>query len=127
MIHSVEDALLTVTRSLPAQNSNNNSSAIDLLTASPEWVSRHTNLLFNIPATTTATGQTITVTFQDSADNSSFADVSGLTFTQETTGAGIQKLVVNPKSVRRYIKYVGTVGTGPQIVGVSAVGVKKTV
>lgn len=64
---------------------------------------------------------------QDSADNSSFADVSGLTFTQETTGAGIQKLVINPKSVRRYIKYVGTIGTGPQIVGVSLAGVKKTI
>lgn len=64
---------------------------------------------------------------QDSADNSSFADVSGLTFTQETTGAGIQKLVFNPKSVRRYIKYVGTIGTGPQIVGVSLQGVKKTI
>lgn len=64
---------------------------------------------------------------QDSADNSSFADVSGLTFTQETTGAGIQKLVFNPKSVRRYIKYVGTIGAGPQIVGVSLAGVKKTI
>lgn len=64
---------------------------------------------------------------QDSADNSSFADVSGATFTQETTTAGIQRLVLNPKSVRRYIKYVGTVVTGPQVVGVSMVGVKKTV
>ena len=64
---------------------------------------------------------------QDSADNSSFADVSGLTFAQSTTTADIQKLVVNPKSVRRYIRYVGTVGTGPQVVGVSFAGVKKTV
>lgn len=64
---------------------------------------------------------------QDSANNSSFADVSGLTFTQETTTAGIQKLVVQSKRVRRYIRYVGTVGTGPQVVSVSMVGVKKTV
>lgn len=64
---------------------------------------------------------------QDSADNVTFNDVSGLAFTQETTGAGIQKLVVNPKSVRRYIKYVGTIVTGPQIVGVSLQGVKKTI
>lgn len=64
---------------------------------------------------------------QDSADNSAFADVAGLTFTQETTTAGIQKMVVNPKSVRRYIRYLGTVGTGPQVVGVSMAGVKKTV
>lgn len=64
---------------------------------------------------------------QDSADNSSFADVSGLTFTQETTTAGTQKISFDRKLVRRYIKYVGTVGTGPQVVGVTAVGFKKTV
>lgn len=64
---------------------------------------------------------------QDSADNSSFADVSGLSFTQETTTAGIQKLVVQSKQVRRYIKYVGTVVTGPQVVSVSMAGVKKSV
>lgn len=64
---------------------------------------------------------------QDSANNSSFADISGLAFTQETTTAGIQKLVVQSKQVRRYIKYVGTVGTGPQVVSVSMVGVKKSV
>lgn len=64
---------------------------------------------------------------QDSADNSSFADVAGLAFAQETTAVGIQKLVVNPKSVRRYIRYLGTIVTGPQIVGVSVAGVKKSV
>ena len=64
---------------------------------------------------------------QDSADNSSFADVAGLTFTQSTTGADIKSLVVQSKQVRRYIKYVGTVVTGPQVVGVTMVGVKKTV
>ncbi len=35
--------------------------------------------------------------------------------------------MINPKSVRRYIKYVGTIVTGPQIVGVSLQGVKKTI
>ena len=108
MIHSVEDALLSITRSLPAQNTNNNSSAIDLLTASPEWASRHTNLLFNIPATTTATGQTITVTFQDSADNSSFAAITGLS-TIVLTGASnataaLERVVVLPTYVRRYVR-----------------------
>jgi hypothetical protein len=64
---------------------------------------------------------------QDSADNSSFADVAGLTFTQSTTTADIKSLVVQSKQVRRYIKYVGTVGTGPQVVSVSMTGVKKSV
>lgn len=74
----------------------------------------------------TSTG-TLDGKIQDSADNSSFADVSGLTFTQSTTTADIQALVVQSKHVRRYIKYVGTVGTGPQVVGVSLSGVKKSV
>lgn len=64
---------------------------------------------------------------QDSADNASFADVSGLTFTQSTTTADIKTLVVQSKHVRRYIKYVGTVVTGPQVVCVTMTGVKKSV
>ena len=74
----------------------------------------------------TGTG-TLDGKIQDSADNSSFADVSGLAFTQSTTTADIQRMVVQSKQVRRYIKYVGTVVTGPQVVGVSMTGVKKSV
>ena len=74
----------------------------------------------------TGTG-TLDGKIQDSADNSSFADVAGATFTQSTTTADIQSLVVQSKQVRRYIKYVGTVDTGPQVVGVSMSGVKKSV
>ena len=74
----------------------------------------------------TSTG-TLDGKIQDSANNSSFADVAGATFTQSTTTADIQALVVQSKQVRRYIKYVGTVGTGPQVVGVSMSGVKKSV
>lgn len=64
---------------------------------------------------------------QDSADNSSWADVAGLTFAQSTTTADVKSLVVQSKQVRRYIRYVGTVGTGPQVVGVTMTGVKKSV
>lgn len=74
----------------------------------------------------TGTG-TLDGKIQDSADNSSFADVAGLTFAQSTTTDDIQSLVVQSKQVRRYIKYVGTIVTGPQVVGVSMTGVKKSV
>lgn len=74
----------------------------------------------------TSTG-TLDGKIQDSADNSSFADVAGLTFTQSTTTADVKSLVLQSKQVRRYVKYVGTVGTGPQVVGVTISGVKKTV
>ena len=74
----------------------------------------------------TSTG-TLDGKIQDSADNSSFADVSGATFTQSTTTADVKTLVLQSKQVRRYIKYVGTVVTGPQVVGVTMTGVKKRV
>lgn len=94
------------------------STGIDLIEYdSPVVVTQHKGL-----GTGTLDGK-----IQDSADNSSFADVAGLTFAQETTAVGIQKLAVNPKSVRRYIRYLGTIVTGPQIVGVSVAGVKKSV
>ena len=64
---------------------------------------------------------------QDSADNSAFADVAGLTFTQSTTTADTKTLVIQSKQVRRYVRYLGTVGTGPQVVGVTMSGVKKSV
>ena len=70
---------------------------------------------------------TLTGKIQDSANNSSWADVTGAVFVASTTTADIQSLVVQSKQVRRYIKYVGTVVTGPQVVGVSMTGVKKSV
>lgn len=71
---------------------------------------------------------TIDGKIQDSADGSSgWADVSGATFTQSTTTADCKVLALNPKGIRRYIRYVGTVVTGPQLVGVSLAGAKKSV
>lgn len=64
---------------------------------------------------------------QDSADNTTFADVSGAVFAQKTTTAGTQALVINTASVRRYIRYVGTVVTGPQLLAVTATGFRKLI
>lgn len=58
------------------------------------------------------TGTDVTVKIQDSADNSSFADVTGLTFTQTTTAPGSQRLATAAgATVRRYLRAV-TVTTG---------------
>jgi hypothetical protein len=59
------------------------------------------------------TGTDVTVKLQDSADNSSFADVAGAAFTQITGGApSYQRLVVsNAANVRRYLR-ASTVTTG---------------
>jgi hypothetical protein len=54
------------------------------------------------------TGTSVTVKIQDSADNVTFADVTGLTFTAATV-AGAQRLqTLNNATVRRYVRAVTT-------------------
>lgn len=61
---------------------------------------------------TAFTGTDVTVKVQDSADNASFADVTGLTFTQTTAGHTFQRIATtNTATIRRYVRAV-TVTTG---------------
>jgi hypothetical protein len=65
---------------------------------------------------------------QDSADGSTdWQDVTGGGFTSVTTTAAIESKVLNRAAIRRYVRYVGTIVTGPQVVGVVAIGVPKSV
>lgn len=58
------------------------------------------------------TGTDATVKIQDSADNASFADVTGLTFAQTTTAPGTQRIATaSGATIRRYVRAV-TVTTG---------------
>jgi hypothetical protein len=50
------------------------------------------------------------VKIQDSADNSTFADVSGYTLTQVTTTDSLQSLSIDKRLVRRYVRAVFTIG-----------------
>lgn len=63
------------------------------------------------------TSPTLDVKIQDSADNSAFADVAGLTFTQVTASNNSQILRIeglNTATRRRYLRAVGTIaGTSP--------------
>jgi hypothetical protein len=64
---------------------------------------------------------------QDSADGSTgWVDVAGATFVQSTTTADIQKIVFAAKSTRRFIRYIGTIVTGPQNLSVILIGLKKS-
>ena len=86
-------------------------------------------VILNSSAATAGSSPTLDVKIQDSADNSSFADVSGLTFTQVTDAASVQLLRV-PKSVRRYVRAIGTIGgtSSPAFTyGLALVGIKKTI
>lgn len=75
----------------------------------------------------TGTSPTLDVTIEDSADNSSFAAITGAAFTQVTGTASAQKLVVNKDSARRYVRVKYTIGgTTPSFTfSVNAVGVTK--
>lgn len=62
------------------------------------------------------TTPTLDVKIQDSADDSTFADVTGKTFTQVTgaAGNGVQEMTLDPRALRRYIRMVATIaGTSP--------------
>ena len=74
------------------------------------------------------TSPTLDVKLQDSADNSSWSDLSGKTFTQVTDGAAAtEKISINTNDVRRYVRAVATLGgTSPVFVcAVSLVYSKK--
>ena len=73
-------------------------------------------------------GITYAVKIQDSADNSTFGDVSGLAFTTTTANTALtETLRINSDEVKRYIRAVITVagGTGAGALSVVALGSKK--
>lgn len=61
------------------------------------------------------------------ADGTGAADISGATFTScgTSTDEVTESIVINVNGLNPYLRYVGTITTGPAVVGVSAVGVKK--
>ncbi|MFE2970878.1 hypothetical protein ACFXKC_46215 [Streptomyces sp. NPDC059340] len=55
------------------------------------------------------TGTDVTIKVQDSADNATFADVAGMTFTAVTSGPGVQRIATaSGQTVRRYLRAVTT-------------------
>lgn len=104
------DALTTVTKALPAAGTSTNSATIDLGKV-PDSAVEHVELIVNIPATTTLVAtNAISIKVQDSADNSSFADVVGLG-TQTVVGksgngsdATTLRWKLVPTGIRRYVQ-----------------------
>jgi hypothetical protein len=72
------------------------------------------------------TSPTMDVKLQDSADDSTFADVSGKVFTQVVGAASLQSMEVDLDSLRRYIRLVVTIGgTSPTFTCDAALLAKK--
>lgn len=106
----IQDAALTITRALPAQNATVNSTSLDLGQTLAGDINEQIDLLLTVPATPAlADSQTLTFTFQDSADNSSFAAITGVS-TLVLTGAGgagaaaTTRRVKLPPAARRYLR-----------------------
>lgn len=109
MSRLIRDALLVVTRALPAANANVDSTSIDLGDVSPVLHGQNHELSLEMPALPNlANSISATVTVQDSADNSSFAAVPGVA-TLVRTGAGgtgsaaLTRVIRLPSTVRRYL------------------------
>lgn len=108
MSYSIQDKTLDISRALPAQNTTAYTSSIDLMSATQELVGNVTDLYVSVPATTCATGQTITLTVQDSADDSTFASVNTLlplTLTGVSNATSLTTRTFRlPPNIRRYAR-----------------------
>ncbi|MFA4871380.1 MAG: hypothetical protein WC623_24490 [Pedobacter sp.] len=59
------------------------------------------------------TTPTLDAKLQDSANNTTFADITGKAFTQVTTAVSLQSLAIDTRAVRRYLRiYITITGTG---------------
>lgn len=114
-----EDQALTKTKMV------NPASCANTAAATSSWVDTlgmEGNLLFTqyIGAVTGS----ITGKIQDADDNSgtNSADVSGAAFTAVSSANDLQTLSVPKRAVRRWVRYVGTIVTGPALTSVCMVG-----
>lgn len=106
-------------------------SAADTAAATGSWVSLdgyegYAVVIQHVGAITGTLDGKLRHADDDSGTNA--ADITGATFTQVTTAndnPNIQKLVVRVSGLKPYIQYLGTVGTGPSVVGVSMLSAPK--
>ncbi len=82
-------------------------------------LNRNTTLAITVDEAATASGAaTVTFSLQDSADNSSFADVATTAaIGKANLTAGAQILIPMPAKHRRYVRAYYTVATGPLTAG----------
>lgn len=119
----VYGALNSVTLRAPAEiTASANASGVDLLPYAGRAIVTLT------ASVGTGTSPTLAVKLQDSADNSSFADVTGATFAQVTDeAASVQTIGYQISENRRYVRVVSTLGgTSPSFyTSVTLVGMKE--
>jgi len=82
-----------------------NSTGVDLMNYSGEI-----GIILDCSAPVAGSSPTLDVKIQESADNSSFSDVTSGEFSQVTSSASVQKLSLNKDQLKRYIRVVRTIG-----------------
>lgn len=112
---SVPDALLTTTKALPAAAASNSHDGIDL---GGGRIPEGSRLICAVPATPSLVdAKKITLTVEDSADNSSFAAVASLgaqtiTGADSEGGAETELSWILPSDVRQYVRVTQAVESG---------------
>lgn len=84
--------------------------------------------ILNSGAASAGTTPTLNCKIQHSDDDSTFADLTGATFTEVTDSAAVHEAIaINASEVKRYIKLVGTIAGSEATFdfGASFVGCKK--
>lgn len=106
-------------------------SAANTAAATSGWVavSDYEGDLMFIENVGVVTGGTLDGKIQHADDGSGtgVADVTGAAFTQATTSTDdrLEKIVVSANKLKAYVRYIGTIATGPAVVSVEMVGTKK--
>lgn len=110
-IHTRRDAALTATKACPAAGANHNTATIDLKSTTAGAFADSVEVEIVIPALPSlAEGKTLTVKLQDSADDSSYADIpelASLVVTGAALAAGsaaATRVIRLPSSAKRYLQ-----------------------
>lgn len=114
------DKLLQVSNEQAVTSSAASTDVIDFGQVNPDiGMSDITSMVITVDESATAAGAaTVTLSVQDSADNSSFADVAvTAAIGKATLVAGYQHVIPMPTKLRRYCRVYYTVGTGPLTAG----------
>lgn len=114
------DKLLQVSNEQAVTASAASTDVIDFGQANPDiGVDDMCNMVITTDEAATAAGAaTVTFSVQDSADNSTFADVAVTTAIPKATLAlGFQHVIPMPYKLRRYCRVYYTVATGPLTTG----------
>lgn len=110
LTHTRRDAALTKAKALPAAAANNDSDSIDIGATNVGAIGDSIEVEIALPALANLVeAKTVTCTLQDSADNTSFTAITGLSTFVVTGGTGggaaaATRRVRLPSATRRYIR-----------------------